>query len=269
MDKSNVIGVQDARSVFRLLHEICELGFDPVLWRRHLLEGINRLVDAQVAIGIELKVEPKKEPVLTNFFDLGWGTERERGVFLDTLNRVQKEGDYLENPFYRGVNATDQCHVMTGHETLGVDYYHRHQFFNDCIRAVGCDDTLFVCSAVVCGSKLVLSMHRPSNSRAFNRKEMSLVRMLMEDVGPCLHSRLRTAPTASLCDLSERKRQVLRHLLCGLSEKQIAAELAISRNTVHEYIASVYRHYEVNDRAELLSRFISNSVRETLQFPSD
>jgi len=53
--------------------------------------------------------------------------------------------------------------------------------------------------------------------------------------------------------LSLRKRQVLTQLLTGKSEKQIAAELNISKHTVHIHVKSLYRTYDVNSRAELIS----------------
>lgn len=68
----------------------------------------------------------------------------------------------------------------------------------------------------------------------------------------------RTAATGSslLDPLPPRQRQTLLQLLAGDSEKQIAHKLGLSRNTVHTYVKSVYRHFEVNSRGELLARFV-------------
>jgi len=56
--------------------------------------------------------------------------------------------------------------------------------------------------------------------------------------------------------LSPRLAQTLERLLAGDSEKEIAARLRRSPNTVHVYVKELYRRFEVNSRGELLSRFV-------------
>jgi DNA-binding CsgD family transcriptional regulator len=63
-------------------------------------------------------------------------------------------------------------------------------------------------------------------------------------------------PAVSLAGLSNRQRQTLERLLAGDSEKQIAAALAVSPNTVHVYVKALYRHFAVSSRGELLARFV-------------
>ncbi len=56
--------------------------------------------------------------------------------------------------------------------------------------------------------------------------------------------------------LSPRMLQTLRCLLQGDSEKQIAAKLGISPHTIHVYVKSIYKHYNVFSRAELLAKWV-------------
>ena len=72
-------------------------------------------------------------------------------------------------------------------------------------------------------------------------------------------SRRRSAPRGSAArrpgdELSERELTVLRHLSGGLSEREIAAELYLSFNTVHSHVKSIYRKLGVSSRAEALAR---------------
>ena len=64
-------------------------------------------------------------------------------------------------------------------------------------------------------------------------------------------------PAIPACaDLSPRLAQTLDRLLAGDSEKEIAARLRRSPNTVHVYVKELYRRFEVNSRGELLARFV-------------
>jgi DNA-binding CsgD family transcriptional regulator len=56
--------------------------------------------------------------------------------------------------------------------------------------------------------------------------------------------------------LSPRQRQTLELLLDGKSEKEIAHRLTISRHTVHVYVKSLYKQFDVCSRAELLARWV-------------
>jgi DNA-binding CsgD family transcriptional regulator len=56
-------------------------------------------------------------------------------------------------------------------------------------------------------------------------------------------------------ELSRAQEQVLLLLAQGLSEKQVAAKLRISRHTVHAHVKNIYRALGVHSRVELLSRF--------------
>lgn len=62
--------------------------------------------------------------------------------------------------------------------------------------------------------------------------------------------------------LAPRVRQTLERLLAGDSEKQIASRLGVSPHTVHVYVKSLYRHYDVCSRGELLARFVRPSTSQ-------
>jgi DNA-binding NarL/FixJ family response regulator len=56
--------------------------------------------------------------------------------------------------------------------------------------------------------------------------------------------------------LSRRQQQVLELLKAGCGEKQIAAHLRISHQTVHVYVKALHKRFKVHTRGELLSAFI-------------
>jgi DNA-binding CsgD family transcriptional regulator len=55
--------------------------------------------------------------------------------------------------------------------------------------------------------------------------------------------------------LAPRHIQTLCLLLAGQSEKEVATELALSQHTVHNYVKTIYRRFEVSSRGELLAQF--------------
>jgi DNA-binding CsgD family transcriptional regulator len=65
-------------------------------------------------------------------------------------------------------------------------------------------------------------------------------------------------PLASpeVTSLSPRGRETLQYLLAGFSEKQTAARLKLSHNTVHHYVKQLYKHFDVSSRSELLARWV-------------
>jgi DNA-binding NarL/FixJ family response regulator len=56
--------------------------------------------------------------------------------------------------------------------------------------------------------------------------------------------------------MAPRLRQTLELLLAGDSEKQIAGKLKLSPHTIHDYVKSVYRRFNVCTRAELLALWV-------------
>ena len=72
-------------------------------------------------------------------------------------------------------------------------------------------------------------------------------------VGGPLAGPAEPAPSA----LPRMPRQVLKLLLQGCSDKETAARLAISRRTAAQYARTVYQHFAVDGRGELLARWIA------------
>ena len=77
--------------------------------------------------------------------------------------------------------------------------------------------------------------------------------------------RSRHGPARCACQslTARRLRQVLHCIMSGYSEKEIGKRLGISRNTVHVYVGSIYRHFNVNSRGELLARILSMLAKST------
>ena len=88
-------------------------------------------------------------------------------------------------------------------------------------------------------------------NNAVNRK-----RRLLADLCRLLGAQYERPLRPDGSPLPPRLAETLTHLLGGDSEKEIARRLGVSRNTVHVYVTSLYRHYEVSSRGELLARFV-------------
>ncbi len=61
--------------------------------------------------------------------------------------------------------------------------------------------------------------------------------------------------------LSERLAEVLERAFSGMTEREIALDLGIAQNTVHDYVKRLYRKLEVHSRNELLMLVFSEVTR--------
>jgi pSer/pThr/pTyr-binding forkhead associated (FHA) protein len=64
--------------------------------------------------------------------------------------------------------------------------------------------------------------------------------------------------------LTSSQKRVLKAVLDGLSEKEIAVILYLSPDTVHSHMKLIYKSFQVTSRAELLSRFIDPAARQQI-----
>jgi DNA-binding CsgD family transcriptional regulator len=61
-------------------------------------------------------------------------------------------------------------------------------------------------------------------------------------------------------ELSSREQEVLKHLMEGKSNKQIASALTISERTVEFHLRNIYEKYQVGSRVELILKLGSSTV---------
>ena len=66
--------------------------------------------------------------------------------------------------------------------------------------------------------------------------------------------------TKLLDPLTEREQEVLQHILNGKSNKEIAAALFVTENTIKTHVHNIYSKYDVGSRAELISTLLKNQA---------
>jgi DNA-binding CsgD family transcriptional regulator len=101
-----------------------------------------------------------------------------------------------------------------------------------------------------------LSFRRCVGEKVFCERDVRLVDCLHHELAPHVGSHLADDDEPSASELSPRQRETLQGLLEGLSEKQVAERLSVSRATLHEYVTAIYRRFGVNSRSELMARWI-------------
>lgn len=268
MSKSGHVRLQDARDVFRLIGECREIGRAPTEWRRHLLQGLCRLLDAQVAIGGMLGVRPPSPPEVWDMVDLGWPVTSGDNYWVKYRNEGRMESD----PIFIRLCALRGGVVTVVRDRLASDReWYGSIEFNEYRRPSGIDGWLVSFfrrplpgngNGHPPGIELgLINLRRPLGAAGFSERDRRMLHLLHLELAPLVGNSLATSHDEPLASLSPRQREVLAGLLEGESEKLVAARLGIGVRTVHEYVTAMYRHFRVHSRAELMARFCRPLLR--------
>lgn len=257
MPKSSRLKLSQVRAAFQLVSECCELGADPIAWRLHLLRGINRLVDGDVAFGGRadwgdvVKGVSSRDKILQVFSDIGWATDSDRRVYLDWITH----GTPLDNPMTRvlmerGVFKS----VSTRPDLVDVSNWRRAPLVDSFRHTARLDEAMCSVELLEPGKLLLLAVQRSIGRRAFQERERRLLELIHDEVRRHLGTRLALFDARSVYDLPPRLRDVLHCLLEGDGEKQVAARLGLSPHTIHTHIKRLHRRFGAATRGELLVR---------------
>jgi len=130
-------------------------------------------------------------------------------------------------------------------------------FFQEHYRTCGLEDAVFSARQIRPGQVCRVSVVRASGDLPFSEEERNAVEFFHEQLA---HLEERAAGRRGEPRLTPRERDVLQGLLQGSSEKQVAAELGISPQTVHGRVKSIYLAYGVSSRSELLVRCLGRGA---------
>jgi DNA-binding CsgD family transcriptional regulator len=232
MPTTSLLRECDFDSIWKLAGACRELGYDPNSWRRQLLKQLFQLVG----------------------FDVGYSGERARCLALcrcpgratGRLAPRSRAADLLPM-FERDLAFSAAPHLDLRQHMLGVGADHSIRCFRSIAAGVPDDFSALV---------LIRDGGRP----AFSARDRAMVGEVHALLTPLIGGPLTHFAEPSPLDLPLRVQEVLWCLLEGSGDKQIAAQLKLSRFTINQYNKLIYRHFSVVSRPELLARWIRRGM---------
>lgn len=256
---SQLLRAADHRAIARLSHECRDLGDDPIVWRNHMMEQLSRLASTDLVILVEMDGLFAGEPHGTGFVECGWerGFNRQGWAVGSQL--------FASNPFYCSpMNVFFQRLSTTAGATfarkdlLPDEDWDRASEREPVFNTMGVDHHLYSFHALpeAPSQHAGLFCFRGLGDRDFSARQKAIVNETQRLLVPLVGRSLARFQEPSASDLSRRVQQVLHCLLDGDSDKQIAKRLRISGHTVNQYTKTIYAHFGVRGRAELLARWV-------------
>jgi DNA-binding CsgD family transcriptional regulator len=221
---------------------------------RHFNESIAHLVGGNLSLFFEMLQAPRRPLIVT---DRGWPTPSGRDYMLRFL-----VADNLNSALFKRIldaalarqTGLQRHQILTDREWYDCAIYEEYMTptlldaFLLSVQPVPAEDTFYL-----------FFVQRVRGDRPFPQRAAELASLCLRELARSGGARLAGARDPSIEPLSPRLRQVLGCLLEGDGERQIARRLALSCETVHQYVKMLYRHFRISSRAELLSFFLSRS----------
>ncbi len=245
--------LRELRAIYLLVGECIEMGSDPLVWRRHMLERLREIFGAAMSFGGEAIPPPRPDEQWRQWMvDVGWTDETSRELYQQWMRQHLPE----DNPFTVGMFAQrGRLPVRYRRQIVDDDTWYGSEFFQ-LLRHIKFDDMLGSYFVDGQGHLHITGIVRASDARPFGERERRLLWLSQRELIPRMGGALATFERPTVADLSPRLRQTLLCLLQGKSEKQAAERLGIAHNTLHEHAKLLHRHFDVSSRGELLSQCV-------------
>lgn len=263
------LSISDAEMsvLLRLASEVADLPADATVRRRHILETLRHLVDAEAACCFE--ASRSGEPGLAEpgtFVHVGPlpgnGDARRRDPATRPPGRFGWPASPSDEPF------------DTRRRPAPVDdrRWYQSAYYTDVLRPLNLEESIYSRVPLPGGRVLYIGMHRAVGDDPFTDRHCQLVQFFNTHAARLYHVPDKAADTATpagttpasppvhdprIRALPPRLRPVLLGFLDGEGEKQVATKLGLSPHTVHQYAKLLYRHFDVSSRGELLSQFVA------------
>lgn len=254
------ISYADAKSIFRLLGECRELGDDYLQWRTHLFQGLACLIDADLIM--HAAVNGVRESQIQMEGGYAWGFENGFNL-AGWLEIVKEYGADMRSEMVQHITARirsslDSGVTLTRQSMIPADEWERSFDYQVIARTIGTDAVIQSWHWTTARQRTMDSMTlgRATGSRLFNEREEAIVRLIHAEIASLVGGPLASFEEPQPTQLPPRVRQVLRCLLEGDGDKQIAQRLQLSNHTVNQYTKQIFRFFCVSGRTELLARWI-------------
>lgn len=241
------------RRILQVAHEAHEIA-DVGARFRHMLSSALLLVGADVGCLFVFDSAQPQVPVVSMLE--GHTPRRAQAVLSEYA-----QGDHFDILAQQiRANFTPASPVLARRRQELIDdrSWYASVYVNDFRRWWGFDHSIYSMQARGT-AHIGMSVNRSFGSAAFEHEDQELIeilhlafsRLAMESAS----SSQKLFCAARSAALPPRARETLDCLLRGASTKDIAAQLAISPNTVHHYCKMVFRAFDVRSRSELLARW--------------
>ncbi|MEM8875192.1 MAG: LuxR C-terminal-related transcriptional regulator [Planctomycetota bacterium] len=259
-ERTPSLHVSDAAAVLRALNAALDLPTTGRARVETMLAELRRLMhrDADVTMLLFDQLERLPCPRVIDRVWVGANFERLEPRSLDQMQQIVD----LCEPMWR----VTQAKILNDGPAVSLfredrpDWY-EETFLPQHLEPAGWDD---ICSAAWRldhgGHMVQLHVLRTPDQPAFTEGDRDLIFLMMQAIAPLIDREMFAVSQLGVGDLSPRQQDVLRLLLRGLSEKEVAREMHRSVETVHNHVRAIYRHFSVNSRGELMARFIDREM---------
>jgi DNA-binding CsgD family transcriptional regulator len=255
--------MDEVSDVIRLVREVSDLWDDPSTWRAHLLQGACRLLNGHVGVMMaDYRPEQGWFGSLQVISVVGLPAPME-AMYRSAVSQMSQRrfDDVAEEEPDTGV-IIEQLRrqgwaTVAGNQLADEATRHATPMYLSLHKQIDCDDHVTSIRLVdVPRRPEAISVERPHGAPEFGSREVTLMKLLHDEIAPLIGVRLTTEEHLSRDGLSKRLRETLSFLLEGQSEKQVATSLNLGTRTIHDYVMRLYQHFEVSSRAELLAYFV-------------
>lgn len=271
MGVSSIARASDIRLVFHLLGECRDLGDDPHLWRHHFARRLGQLIGSDMMVIVETGDCLGSVPVDLGVAEWGWENGYNRKGWDAALEEFHRNPQYpigLTRYFKR---LAEEDGIVHTRRDLVSDREWEPSFENQVVhRNCGWGEFAWCFRAIPSRPNEFTGVMaaKPPRKRDFSPREQSVIAETQSELAKLVGGPLARFADPSPSDLPPRIREVLRCFLEGDSDKQVAARLGISRNTVNEYAKRIYIHFGVSSRTELLAKWIRRGWRIPVSTPN-
>ena len=259
------VAPDEVSAVIRLVQQLCDRWDDPRAWREHLLRGACKLLHGHVGMILADHGGPNhRSGRMAALCTFGVPPMRTKNLLQPAVTQWERRTclEVSENDMpglaqlYADIRRQGWA-TAARDELVDAATYHASPMYLNVRRQLDCDDFIVSIRFVDLPRRTeAISIDRPHGAPPFGPREVTLLKLLHDEIAPLIGVRLATEEHLSREGLSKRLRETLSLLLEGRSEKEAAAALGLAIRTVHDYVTMLYQHFEVTSRAELLAYFI-------------